>query len=157
MSKRQNSCTLNIGGAERTLKFSMNTEELYLYEKQKLVSTNADLNNPYTQSKIIVLCALLMGDKRLCLDEATNKPYWGYGFNNLPEDFSIDMVGDWMGECEDEKINDVIEFAETSMGFILSAEQRTLSRLIQHMKEIAPEKYQEIMSKMTTGIDSIQS
>jgi hypothetical protein len=136
ISKRQNYCTLCIGGAERTLKFTMNTEELYLSEKKKLISSGIDIENSYTQMKLLVFCALKMGDKD----------------GSLPKDLSLETIGEWIGDCEDEKINDVIEFAETSMGFILSVEQQTLNRQIQQMKTIAPKKYEEIMSNLETSL-----
>jgi hypothetical protein len=136
ISKRQNSCTLCIGGVERTLKFTMNTEELYLSEKKKLIELKFDIENSYTQMKLLVFCALKMGDKD----------------GSLPKDLSLETIGEWIGDCEDEKINDVIEFAETSMGFILSVEQQTLNRQIQQMKIIAPKKYEEIMSNIETSL-----
>jgi len=141
ISKRQNSCTLNIGGAERTLKFTMNTEELYLSEKKKAIESKIDLENAYAQMKLLVFCALKMGDKD----------------QTLPKDLLLETVGEWIGDCEDEKINDVIAFAEISMGFILSVEQQTLSRQMTQFQIIAPKKYEALMDKVTTEATLMES
>ena len=132
ISKRQNSCTLNIGGAERTLKFTMNTEELYLSEKKKAIDAKIDIENAYAQMKLLVFCALKMGDKD----------------KTLPNDLSLEIVGEWIGDCEDEKINDVIAFAETSMGFILSVEQATFNRQIQQIQTLAPKQYEKLLNSI---------
>ena len=124
ISKQKNSITLNIGGAERTLKFGMNTQERYLSEIPKV--QNAD--NYFTQKKLIIYCGLLIGEK-----------------DKLPKDFSLEMLGDWIDDCDDERFDEVNEMAGEAMGFILSAEQSTFDRQIQKMKAIAPQKFEELM------------
>jgi len=124
VSKQKNSTMLNIGGAERTLKFGMNTQERYLFEIAKM--PNPD--NYFTQKKLIIYCGLLIGEK-----------------DKLPPDFSLEMLGDWIDECEDDRFDEVNQMAGEAMGFILSAEQSTFDRQIQKMKVVAPKEFEKMM------------
>lgn len=120
-SKRKNSCTLLIGGAQRTLKFSMSTQELYVNELARIVKENPDTNveNQFWQMKLLFFCALVIGDE----DTKT-----------LPEDFDIKMVGKWIDDCEDEGFEEANDFAIECMGFISSAETKTFSKRVEQAK-----------------------
>jgi len=66
ISKKHNFCTLNIGGVERTLKFSMGTQELYLDTITELSKDKKlNIDNPITQIKVLFYCALVIGNASL--------------------------------------------------------------------------------------------
>lgn len=116
----QNYTTLFIGGEERLLKFSMNTSEMFLNESKRQ-SDVIDLDNDFTRMKLLFFCALKVGDK---------------GVNKLPVDFSLDMVADWIDECDQETFDKTNELAIEAMGFIESAERRAFDRRMGQLKAI---------------------
>lgn len=138
VSKRYNSTTLNLGGVERTVRFNMATEELYI-SKTKDVAPE-DLENDYYLKRLMVYCGVVIGSKN-------------YGL-------TFEEVSEWLSECEDERYPDVIAFAETSMGFISSDANEKIVRRINQAKEmgeivgvdmeqVMKEKYQERMNLST--------
>lgn len=126
-SKKTNKCTLNIGGCERTLKFGMATQEMYLAE-----FTKHQINNDIAENLFLLYCGLVIGSQKYDAD-----------FNllpsELPANFSFEMAKVWIDDCEDDKIDEAYKFAEECMGFILSAEQSRSSRKINQAKAEAEE------------------
>jgi hypothetical protein len=124
ISYRQNICTLNMGGIERTLKFSMSTMELYIKYKEKsqkseistdnILENEIDFNNPFTAVKILFWCALIVANKTKSL--------------------KFEQVSEWIDECEDERFDAVYEKAQDMMGFLLSVEESALNRQVIQMK-----------------------
>lgn len=111
ISKKLNRCTLNIGGAERTLKFSMSTQELYLDTVVELSKDKKlNIDNPITQIKVLFYCALIVGDE------------------TLKNTLTIAQVGNWIDDCDDERFEDANDFALETMGFISSVEQSQFHR-----------------------------
>jgi len=142
-----NTCTLNIGGAERTLKFSMETCEFYLYLVNKLsefdnlknkkvdslaldVAGKAGLkkinikkdsffsiDNPFTQIKVLIYCGLVIADPTL-------------------ENLSYEECSKWISDCDDERFEQANEFALETMGFILSVEQSQFHRQMEKIQSM---------------------
>ena len=126
ISKRYNSTTLILGGVERTVRFNMATEELYITKTKE--STPEDLENDYYLKRLMVYCGLVIGSKNYNL--------------------TFDEVSEWLSECEDERYPEVISFAEISMGFISSdAQEKTVRRINQakQMGEMAGLDIEKLM------------
>ena len=119
ISKKHNFCTLNIGGVERTLKFSMGTQELYLDTITELTKDKKlNIDNPITQIKVLFYCALVVGDA------------------SLKETLTIAEVGTWIDDCDDERFEQANEFALETMGFILSVEQSQFHRQMEKIQSM---------------------
>jgi hypothetical protein len=119
ISKKQNYCTLNIGGVERTLKFSMGTQELYLDTITELSKDKKlNIDNPITQIKVLFYCALVVGDA------------------SLKQTLTISVVGNWIDDCDDERFEQANEFALETMGFILSVEQSQFHRQMEKIQSM---------------------
>jgi hypothetical protein len=119
ISKKHNFCTLNIGGVERTLKFSMGTQELYLDTITELTKDKKlNIDNPITQIKVLFYCALVVGDA------------------SLKETLTIAEVGTWIYDCDDERFEQANEFALETMGFILSVEQSQFHRQMEKIQSM---------------------
>ena len=119
ISKKHNFCTLNIGGVERTLKFSMGTQELYLDTITELTKDKKlNIDNPITQIKVLFYCALVVGD------------------TSLKETLTISVVGNWIDDCDDERFEQANEFALETMGFILSVEQSQFHRQMEKIQSM---------------------
>lgn len=97
-----------IGGKPRTFKFGMNASRV-LADKVNIDETS---KNPFAFIPAIFWAGLKVRES----------------VNDLPEDFSIDMVGDWVDTMSPEDAAEVYEIAEGSLGFIKKmmdiAEQR---------------------------------
>jgi len=132
MTVSKNSIDLNIGGAVRTLKFGMNTQEFFINETTKGEGKNLDLTNPITKKKFLIYCGLIVGDR---------------GKNILPINFDLDMLGDWIDDCEDEAFDSVNEFAGRAMGFIIEAEEMQYKTMGIDRKELMEKQLQEIMKE----------
>jgi len=119
ISKKHNFCTLNIGGVERTLKFSMGTQELYLDTITELTKDKKlNVDNPITQIKVLFYCALVVGDA------------------SLKETLTIAEVGTWIDDCDDERFEQANDFAVETMGFILSVEQSQFHRQMEKIQSM---------------------
>jgi hypothetical protein len=119
ISKKHNFCTLNIGGVERTLKFSMGTQELYLDTITELTKDKKlNIDNPITQIKVLFYCALVVGDA------------------SLKETLTIAEVGTWIDDCDDERFEQANDFAVETMGFILSVEQSQFHRQMEKIQSM---------------------
>jgi hypothetical protein len=119
ISKKHNFCTLNIGGVERTLKFSMGTQELYLDTITELSKDKKlNIDNPITQIKVLFYCALIIGDA------------------SLKESLTIAEVGTWIDDCDDERFEQANDFAVETMGFILSVEQSQFHRQMEKIQSM---------------------
>jgi RNA processing factor Prp31 len=106
----------------------MATEELYI-EKTKNV-TPEDLENDYYLKRLMVYCGLVVGSK--------------------DDKLTFEQVTEWLSECEDERYPEVISFAETSMGFIMSdAQEKTVRRINQakQMGEMAGLDIEKLMKE----------
>lgn len=128
LSKRYNSTTLILGGSERIVRFNMATEELYIAKTKEL--SQEQLENDYFLKRLMVYCGLVIGSKNY--------------------DLTLDEVTEWLAECEDERYPEVVEFAETSMGFILSdAQEKTVRRINQakQMGEMAGLDIEKLMKE----------
>ena len=120
--KSVNKCTLNIGGKERTVKFSMGTNEMYIREYAK-----HEVFNELSEIMFLIYCGLVIGDKKLVLlpnGETDIAP------SELPNNFSFEVAKVWIDNCEDERFEEVNDFAVEAMGFISSAVQSQFSRSI---------------------------
>lgn len=127
--------SLNIGGQERMLKFSMDTLEMFMNESKKF--GDSGLTNPITRLKLLFYCGLVIGDKKT---------------KTLPEDFNIDDVSDWISECDQDEFEPANDMALTAMGFIEQAEEQEYSRSIRQMKLLGgkPEEIiNQALSKMS--------
>ena len=119
ISKKHNYCTLNIGGVERTLKFSMGTQELYLDTITELSKDKKlNIDNPITQIKVLFYCALIIGDA------------------SLKETLTIAEVGTWIDDCDDERFEQANDFAIETMGFISSVEQSQFHRQMEKIQSM---------------------
>lgn len=119
ISKKHNFCTLNIGGVERTLKFSMGTQELYLDTITELSKDKKlNIDNPITQIKVLFYCALIIGDA------------------SLKETLTIAEVGTWIDDCDDERFEQANDFAVETMGFISSVEQSQFHRQMEKIQSM---------------------
>ena len=119
ISKKHNFCTLNIGGVERTLKFSMGTQELYLDTITELSKDKKlNIDNPITQIKVLFYCALVVGDA------------------SLKETLTISEVGNWIDDCDDERFEQANDFALETMGFISSVEQSQFHRQMEKIQSM---------------------
>lgn len=122
ISKSVNKCTLNIGGKERTIKFSMGTNEMYMREY-----TKHEVFNEITEIMFLIYCGLVIGDKKLVFlpngETEISK-------SELPNDFSFEIAKIWIDNCEDERFEEVNAFAIDAMGFISEAVQSQFSRSI---------------------------
>lgn len=119
ISKKHNFCTLNIGGVERTLKFSMGTQELYLDTITELSKDKKlNIDNPITQIKVLFYCALVVGDA------------------SLKETLTIAEVGTWIDDCDDERFEQANDFAVETMGFISSVEQSQFHRQMEKIQSM---------------------
>jgi len=119
ISKKHNFCTLNIGGVERTLKFSMGTQEMYLDSITELSKDKKlNIDNPITQIKVLFYCALVVGDA------------------SLKETLTIAEVGTWIDDCDDERFEQANDFAVETMGFILSVEQSQFHRQMEKIQSM---------------------
>jgi hypothetical protein len=119
ISKKQNFCTLNIGGEERTLKFSMGTQELYLDTITELSKDKkVNIDNPITQIKVLFYCALIIGD------------------SSLKESLTVSQVGTWIDDCNDERFDQANDFALETMGFISSVEQSQFHRQMEKIQSM---------------------
>lgn len=116
----KNFTTLNIGGVERTLKFSMNALEMFMLESKKRAE-EIDTENDFTRIKLVIYCALKVGDRDT---------------KSLPADFSLEMVGDWIDDCDQAEFDETNELAIAAMGFIESAEKSTFDRRMNQLKAI---------------------
>jgi hypothetical protein len=119
ISKKHNFCTLNIGGVERTLKFSMGTQELYLDTITELSKDKKlNIDNPITQIKVLFYCALIIGNA------------------SLKETLTIAEVGTWIDDCDDERFEQANDFAVETMGFISSVEQSQFHRQMEKIQSM---------------------
>jgi hypothetical protein len=119
ISKKHNFCTLNIGGVERTLKFSMGTQELYLDTITELSKDKKlNIDNPITQIKVLFYCALVIGNA------------------SLKETLTIAEVGTWIDDCDDERFEQANDFALETMGFISSVEQSQFHRQMEKIQSM---------------------
>lgn len=87
-----------IGGQERTFKFGMNSSRV-LADKVDLQSVS---EKPFEFIPAIFWAGLKVRES----------------VNDLPKDFSIDLVADWMDSMTPEDAAEVYEVAEGSLGFI---------------------------------------
>lgn len=119
ISKKHNFCTLNIGGVERTLKFSMGTQELYLDTITELSKDKKiNIDNPITQIKVLFYCALIIGDA------------------SLKQTLTIAEVGTWIDDCDDERFEQANDFAVETMGFISSVEHSQFHRQMEKIQSM---------------------
>lgn len=113
ISKSKNSIEIDLGGQVRLLKFSMRTQERYLTELRKGIGKDLDSENYITQIKILVYCALLVGDIE----------------NKLPANFSYQNCEDWIDEADQDEFDNVTEMAGECMGFITKGNLQQLKAL----------------------------
>jgi hypothetical protein len=108
----KNELKILMGGEERTLRYSMISSKKLIEatqngEFQKVISSSVDL--------AIYLIDLGLRDK--------------------PEEYSTDLLMEWIDEMSQEEYDKADSFAKQAMGFIIKREQDTAKQL----REIMPE------------------
>jgi hypothetical protein len=84
-----------IGGKKRFFRFGMNANSIY----QKMITSGQATTD---QEMIIALFYAGLKSKEL--------------INKLPDDFSLDLVGDWIDEMEETEYKDVLAAAMEAFG-----------------------------------------
>jgi hypothetical protein len=132
---RQNSCTLNIGGDERTLKFNMMTYEFYLDTLVELTKNKKiNIDNPITQISLVIYCAVMVGDRKVIYDE--NNIFVEVVQGKDTKNLTFQMCKIWIETCEDERFEQVNDFALEAMGFISSVEQSQFNRQMEKIQSM---------------------
>lgn len=145
ISKSVNKCTINIGGKERTVKFSMGTNEMYIREY-----ASHQVFNEISEIMFVIYCGLVVGDKKLVLlpnGETDIAP------SELPKNFSFEMAKVWIDNCEDERLEEVNEFAFEAMGFISTVVESQYKRSLKQA-EMMGVNTDEFLKKPTISIPS---
>lgn len=136
LSKSSNKCTLLIGGKERTIKFSMGTNEMYMSEYVK-----HQVFNELAEIMFLLYCGLVIGDKKLVVLPNGETEI---AKSELPENFSFEMAKVWIDNCEDERLEEASKFAEEAMGFISEAVLLQHSRTLKQAEAMGV-NYTEIL------------